>query len=106
VFWGSTQEILNSTAWSDLTIFENMLVGSCVRFQVILPNWIVPSIGVTGYYILNATLYLYKGPAPPNLTKIGLNPFHDNVTYSINLPRGTYRAVLLMYTEGGELDEF
>jgi hypothetical protein len=120
VFWGSTQEILNSTAWSDLTIFENMLVGSCVKFQVILPNWIVPSIGVTGYYILNATLYLYKGPAPPNLPNyfipiapnaygvslIGLNPFHDNVTYSINLPRGTYRAVLLMYTEGGELDEF
>jgi len=120
VFWGSTQEILNSTAWSDLTIFENMLSGSCVTFKALLPNWIVPSIGVTGYYIVNVTLYLYPGPEPSGLPNyfipiapnsygvslIGLNPFHDQVTFVTNIPSGTYRAVLLMYMEGGELDEF
>ncbi len=68
VFWGgSTQEILNSSAWSDLTIFENMLSGSCITFKALLPNWIVPSIGVTGYYIVNVTLYLYPGPEPNGL---------------------------------------
>lgn len=120
VFWGSTQEILNSTAWSDLTLFENMLAGNCVIFRAILPNWIVPSIGITGYYVVNITLYLYKGPEPSNLPNyfipiapnaygvslIGLNPFHDDITYMVNLPNGTYRALILMYMEGGELDEF
>ncbi|AFZ69860.1 Peptide N-acetyl-beta-D-glucosaminyl asparaginase amidase A [Caldisphaera lagunensis DSM 15908] len=119
IFWGSTQEILNSTAEADLTLFENLLKGP-VEFQIVLPNYIVPKIGVTGYYLLNATLYLYPGKSlsdlpnyfiPLFVNKLGysyvtLNPQNDLAMQSLNLPNGTQKAMLLLYEEGGYNDEF
>jgi len=119
VFWGSTQEILNSTAESDLTLFENLLQGN-VTFQIVIPNFIDNAIGITGIYKVNATLYLYPGPRPQglpnqfiplflnslNYSYIVLNPTHPSYSESLNIPNGTYRDLLLLYEEGGGNDEF
>ncbi|WP_292319889.1 peptide-N4-asparagine amidase [Caldisphaera sp.] len=119
IFWGSTQEILNSTSEADLTLFEKLLSGP-VEFQIVLPNYIAPKIGITGYYLVNVTLYLYNGTPPNNLpnyfiplftNNFGysytvLNPNNDIATQSIEIPNGTQKSMLLLYEEGGENDEF
>ena len=119
VFWGSTQEILNSTAYVDLTLFENLLQGP-VKFQIVLPNWIVPKLGINGHYNVNVTLYLYPGPRPQGLPNkfipLFLNNFgysrafltgsNDYAAYQVEVPNGTYRAWLILYEEGGAYDEF
>ncbi|MGC9210092.1 MAG: peptide-N4-asparagine amidase [Acidilobus sp.] len=119
VFWGSTQEILNSTAYVDLTLFENLLQGP-VKFQIVLPNWCVPKLKLTGHYNVNVTLYLYPGPRPAGLPNefipLFLNNFgysrafltgsNDYAEYTVHIPNGTYRAWLLLYEEGGAYDEF
>ena len=119
LLWGSTQEILNSTAEVDVTLFEKLLQGN-VRFQVMVPNGYAPSIGITGYYIANVSLLLYKGSPPPNLpnyfiplfvNKLGyssvtLNAYDDYAEEQVQIPNGTYRAWLLLYTKGSAYDEF
>ncbi|PMP91715.1 MAG: glycopeptidase [Caldisphaera sp.] len=119
VFWGSTQEILNSTSEADLTLFEKLLSGP-VKFQIVLPNYIEPSIGITGYYLVNVTLYLYPGNQPKGLpnyfiplftNNFGysyayLNPNYDIASQSLEIPNGTEKSMLLLYEEGGENDEF
>ena len=119
IFWGSTQEILNSTAFVDLTLFENLLQGP-VKFQIVLPNWCVPKLGLTGHYNVNVTLYLYPGPRPQGLPNkfipLFLNSFgysrafltgsDDYAAWRVQIPNGTYRAWLVLYEEGGAYDEF
>ena len=119
IFWGSTQEMLNSTAEVDLTLFENLLQGP-VRFQIVLPNYIAPRIGITGHYNLNMTLYLYPGPRPAGLPNYFIPLFVNSMGYShlfltaeddyaeeqVQIPNGTYRAWLLLYTKGSAYDEF
>ena len=119
IFWGSTQEILNSTSEVDLTLFERLLSGP-VEFQIVLPNYIAPKIGITGYYLVNVTLYLYNGSPPSNLpnyfiplftNSFGysytvLTPNKDIAMQSLNIPNGTEKSMLLLFEEGGENDEF
>ena len=119
VFWGSTQEINNSSATSDLTLFENMLKGR-VNFTVVLPNFLVPKLNITGKYSVNVTLLLYPGSEPKGLPNafipLGsksygyyqayLTPKEDLFQDNLTLPEGTFREAMLLYTEGGYLDEF
>jgi len=119
LLWGSTQEILNSTTAVDVTFFENLLRGP-VRFQLLLPNWYVPRIHITGYYEANLTLLLYNGTPPaglPNVfiplfvNKVGystvsLNAYRDYAEQQVTIPNGTYRAWLVLYTKGNAYDEF
>lgn len=120
IFWGSTQEINNSTASVDLTMFENLLVGRNVTFQAIIENFYDAKIGIMGVYHLNITLLLYPGIKPeglPNMfiplfvsnynySYIILNPLNPSVSQVVNIPNGTYMMKLLIYEEGGGLDEF
>ncbi|MGC9072096.1 MAG: peptide-N4-asparagine amidase [Acidilobus sp.] len=111
IFWGSTQEILNSTAIADVTFFENLLQGP-VDFQVTIPTIYNPSIGVRGYYIANVSLLLYNGSPPPGLPNkfeplwFFVNGNHDYASESVEIPNGTFRAWLILYTQGNLYDEF
>lgn len=119
VFWGSTQEFANSTAQADLTLFENLLQGN-VTFQMVIENYYDAKIGITGLYHLNLTLILYPGQRPqglPNefiplyMSKYGysyviLTPLMPSITQEVSIPNGTYKMALLLYEEGGALDEF
>ncbi|ACR43326.1 peptide-N4-asparagine amidase [Saccharolobus islandicus] len=119
IFWGSTQEFLNSTAETDLTMFENLLSGN-VTFQLVLENFYDAKIGITGIYKMNVTLYLYPGTPPKglpnyfiplflnkhNYSYVILNPLNDYISQNLTIPHGTYRMTLLLYEEGGGLDEF
>lgn len=119
LFWGSTQEIFNSTATVDVTYFENLLQGN-VTFQIVLINYLAPWIGITGVYYVNATLYLYPGNRPAGLPNyfiplflnqygvslVRLNQYVDTASQSVNLPIGTYRMFAYFYSEGLAYDEF
>jgi len=119
LLWGSTQEILNSTAQADVTYYQKLLEGT-VTFQVVLTNYIAPRIGITGYYLVNVTLYLYPGnpiPGLPNYfiplfvnrfgySAVALSPTNDFISQNISLPAGTYRMAAVFYTEGSQFDEF
>jgi len=119
IFWGSTQEMYNSTAASDITLYENMLRGN-VTFQIVLVNYYDASVGITGVYEVNASLYLYPGTPPAGLptafiplwvngfgySAVTLNPFQESLSEPVELPTGTYRVAALVYTEGGGNDEF
>ncbi|EZQ11099.1 glycopeptidase [Candidatus Acidianus copahuensis] len=125
IFWGSTQEINNSTAQVDVTMFENLLQGN-VTFEPVIQNYYDAKVGITGLYEMNITLYLYPGHKPVglpnefiplfvNFTPEGidfnysytiLNPKIPSVTQQISIPNGTYRMMSLIYEEGGGLDEF
>ncbi|MEM4746414.1 MAG: peptide-N4-asparagine amidase, partial [Metallosphaera sp.] len=122
VFWGSTQEILNSSASVDLTEFENLLKGN-VTFEPVLVNFYDAKVNITGVYLVNITLSLYPGNEPSGLPNVFiplfvngsfdynysyviLNPQVDSFTSHVNLPNGTYRVLAQIFEEGGGLDEF
>ncbi|WP_338604109.1 peptide-N4-asparagine amidase [Sulfolobus tengchongensis] len=119
IFWGSTQELLNSTAEADVTLFENLLSGN-VTFQLVLENFYDAKIGITGIYKMNVTLYLYPGTPPKglpnyfiplfvnkyNYSYVILNPLNNYISQNVSIPNGTYKMALLLYEEGGGLDEF
>ena len=122
VFWGSTQEILNSTASVDLTPFENLLQGN-VTFEPVLVNFYDAKVNITGLYLLNVTLFMYPGQKPYglpngfvplfvngtfhyNYSYVILNPSKSSYTSQVSLPNGTFRVSALLYEEGGGLDEF
>jgi hypothetical protein len=120
VFWGSTQEILNSTAEVDLTLLENFLKGN-VTFKIVLPNYYDKQLNITGVYKVTVKLLLYPGKAPSNLPTyviplfynhnltypmVVLNPSQPNVTQAVSFPKGTYNAMLVLYVKGGGYDEF
>ncbi|BCU69374.1 peptide-N4-asparagine amidase [Stygiolobus caldivivus] len=120
LFWGSTQEINNSTASVDLTMFENMIVGKNVTFQAVIENFYDAKLNITGLYHLNVTLLLYPGDKPeglPNMfiplfvskynySYVVLNPLNPSVSQCVEIPNGTYMMKMLLYEEGGGLDEF
>lgn len=125
IFWGSTQEIYNSTAEVDVTLFENLLQGN-VTFEAVIENFYAGKLGITGLYSLNITLYLYPGKKPEglpnafiplfvNVTEEKLNynysyviltPTFSSISRSYTIPNGTYRMVALIWEEGGGVDEF
>ena len=81
IFWGSTQELLNSTASTDVTMFENLLQGN-VTFQLVLENFYDAKIGITGIYKMNVTLYLYPGTPPKGLPNYFIPLFLNKYNYS------------------------
>jgi len=120
VLWGSTAQRYNWTATADLTLFYNLFKDE-VTVTLILPNWVVPRIGVTGRFLLNMTLLFYPGEKPdvPNVIvplwmgtwMEGLavaRPTLDkpNVTAPVTVPENVVKAKLLMFTEGLVYDEF
>ncbi|MDT7901718.1 MAG: peptide-N4-asparagine amidase [Acidianus sp.] len=125
IFWGSTQEINNSTAEADVTLFENLLQGN-VTFELVIQNYYDAKIGITGLYEMNVTLYLYPGQKPQglpngfipifvnatcehicyNYSYVILNPRMPARTQEIQIPNGTYRMMALIYEKGGGNDEF
>ncbi|BCU67016.1 hypothetical protein HS7_04530 [Sulfolobales archaeon HS-7] len=118
IFWGSTQEINNSTASVDMTEFENLLLQNAT-FEIFLPAYQDFKIGVTGIYLVNVTLYLYPGAVPPGLPNyfvplpgafgvslLSFNPLNDMYQTMVSIPNGTYRVQMMIYTEGGGNDEF
>ncbi|AWR98179.1 glycopeptidase [Acidianus sulfidivorans JP7] len=125
IFWGSTQEIQNSTAEVDVTMFENLLQGN-VTFEPVIQNYYDAKIGITGLYELNITLYLYPGPKPEglpngfiplfvnctlegidyNYSYVILSPSLPMVSASYTIPNGTYKMDALIWEEGGGVDEF
>jgi len=116
LFWGSTQEIANSTAVSDVTLFEKLLQGS-VSFEIVLVNYYYAPAGITGVYSVNVSLLLYPGAPPAGLpnefvplwvnrfgySAITLSSLSPSYTQSLELPNGTQRALALVYTEGGRV---
>ncbi len=113
IFWGSTPQRYNWTVTADVTLFYSILRGN-VTFEIWLPNAVVPSIGVTGRFLLNITLLLYPGEKPSNLpdTIIPLwkrEVFRKDISvksFEVNVPENTTRAVLLLYTKGNGYEEF
>lgn len=116
VLWGSTQEVRNSTTTVGLTEFLNMLHGN-VTFQFFLPAYQSKSLNITGIYTVTANLLLYNGTAPAYIPNymipldnrspiFRLSPSSDVFSTSLSLPQGSYREQMVMYTEGGGLDEF
>ncbi|MGC9105149.1 MAG: peptide-N4-asparagine amidase [Thermoprotei archaeon] len=120
VFWGSTQQIMNSTAEVDLTLLENFLKGN-VTFKIVLPNYYSKKYNLTGVYNVTVELLLYPGKPPANLPNYVIPLFYNpsltyplrvltpespNVTEAVKFPRGTYNAMLVLYLKGGGYDEF
>lgn len=122
IFWGSTQEINNSTTEADVTVFENLLRGN-VTFEAVIQNYYDVKVNITGLYELNMTLYLYPGAQPKglpnafiplfvnatvpyNYSYVVLSPLEDSYTCAVTIPNGTYKVQALIYEEGGGLDEF
>jgi hypothetical protein len=121
IFWGSTQEIHNSTAEAIVTPFENLLKGD-VTFDLVIENFYDAKVNITGLYEMNVSLLLYPGSVPYqlpnefiplfindsgyNYSYVVLNPIKDSVSSNVSIPMRTYKAQLLLYEEGGGLDEF
>lgn len=121
IFWGSTQEIHNSTAESVVTEFEDLLRGN-VTFQMVIENFYDAKVNITGLYEMNVTLYLYPGQPPKglpnefiplftsyypyNYSYVIVNPGMDTASSNVTIPNGTYKMQALLYEEGGGLDEF
>ncbi|MEW9492532.1 MAG: peptide-N4-asparagine amidase, partial [Candidatus Aramenus sulfurataquae] len=102
IFWGSTQEINNSTAEADVTVFENLLRGN-VTFEAVIQNYYDAKVNITGLYELNMTLYLYPGAQPKglpnafiplfvnatvpyNYSYVVLSPLEDSYTCAVTIP--------------------
>ncbi len=120
VLWGSTAQRFNWTVTADLTIFYSLFKDK-ITVTMILPNWVVPRIGVTGRFLVNLTLLFYPGKKPDvpdtiiplwsNAWIEGLavaRPTGDkpNVTVPVTVPDNVVKARLLLFTEGLSYDEF
>ena len=118
IYWGSTVQRLNSTAEADVTLFLNLFKGP-VNFSIVLTNFLAPSIGITGVFLVNITLYLYPGTPPSwvpdryvpifmdaNGNSIDeFTPGRTTINSSISIPENTYRAAIYLLTKPGRLDE-
>ena len=122
VVWGSTAQRFNWTVTGDITMFYPLFEDGAINVSMILPNWVVPQIGVTGRFLVNLTLYLYPGEKPSEapdaviplwmdswkegLAVARLTRTSPNVTAAISVPSNTYKARLVLFTEGLAYDEF
>ncbi len=118
IYWGSTVQRFNSTAEADVTLFLNLFKGS-VNFSIVLTNFLAPSIGITGVFLVNITLYLYPGTPPSWVPDRYVPIFRDangnsideftprrtTINSSISIPEDTYRAAIYLFTKPGRLDE-
>ncbi|MCE4613277.1 MAG: hypothetical protein F7C07_05540 [Desulfurococcales archaeon] len=122
VVWGSTAQRFNWTVMGDITMFYPLFEDGLINVSMILPNWVVPQIGVTGRFLVNLTIYLYPGEKPEEvpddviplwmdtwkqgLAVSQLTRTDPNVSSTISVPLNTYKARLVLFTEGLAYDEF
>ncbi|MEM0439425.1 MAG: peptide-N4-asparagine amidase [Sulfolobales archaeon] len=118
IYWGSTIQRFNSTAEADVTLFLNLFKGD-VNFSIVLANFLAPSIGITGIFLVNITLYLYPGKTPswvPDtyiplwgeaVPPIGsFTPDTLMLNTTLKIPDNAYRTALYLFAKPGRLDEF
>jgi len=117
---GTTAQRYNYAVITDVTYLYPLLLGKH-NITFILPNYVIPSLGLTGYFIANVTLLYY--PGQPSNPSTDIIPLWTNNRYSglawavltsskniaaqnITIPGNVTRAYLLLYTEGASFDEF
>jgi hypothetical protein len=117
---GTTAQRYNYAVITDVTYLYPLLLGKH-NITFILPNYVIPSLGLTGYFIANVTLLYY--PGQPSNPPTDIIPLWTNNRYSglawavltsskniatqnITIPGNITRAYLLLYTEGASFDEF
>ena len=119
---GTTVQRFNHTAFQDVTFLYPLLVGGGqANVTVALPNWNLPAWGLTGVFHVRVTILYYPGPKPAwvpdyviplwvnpgwGVARTVLTPDNPVAWQVVSLPRGTYRVLLLLYTEGASYDEF
>ncbi|MGC9122348.1 MAG: peptide-N4-asparagine amidase, partial [Thermogladius sp.] len=116
---GTTAQRFNYTLVADVTYLYPVLVGGSHNFTMILNNWVIPRQGLTGYYLVNASLLYYPGTPPPDVPDAVLPLWNTSgiawVTLStrqpvawqvVNIPSNAIQAFLYLYAEGASYDEF
>jgi len=123
LFIGTTAQRYNYAVITDVTHLYPLLTGKH-NFTFILGNYIIPSLGLTGYFVANVTLLYYPGQPQnpptdiiplwtngtnnlyPGLAWTRLTPSRNIATQNITIPGNLTKAYLLLYTEGAAFDEF
>ncbi|WP_434730893.1 peptide-N4-asparagine amidase [Thermogladius sp. KZ2Tp1] len=116
---GTTAQRFNYTLVADVTYLYPVLVGGPHNFTMILNNWVIPRLGLTGYFVVNASLLYYPGTPPPDVPDAVLPLWNTSgiawVTLStrqpvawqvVNIPSNAIQAFLYLYAEGASYDEF
>jgi hypothetical protein len=116
---GTTAQRFNYTLIADVTYLYPLLVGGSHNFTLILNNWVIPSLGLTGYFIVNASLLYYPGTPPPDVPDVivplwnnsgiswfVLNSGQPSAWQVVNLQGNFVQALLYLYAEGASYDEF
>lgn len=121
---GTTAQRYSYTVVSDVTFLYPLLVGSH-NFTFVLTNYVIPRLGLTGYFVANVTLLYYPGEKAVNtpthvlpLWSSGVNNWKSGIGWAVLSPSKNValqnvtisgnitKAYLLLYTEGASYDEF
>ncbi|MGC8947915.1 MAG: peptide-N4-asparagine amidase [Thermoprotei archaeon] len=121
---GTTAQRYSYTVISDVTFLYHLLTGAH-NFTFVLINYVIPSLGLTGYFVANVTLLYYPGEKPSNIAtdvvplwSSGINNWRSGVAWAVltssknialqnvTIPGNITKAYLLLYTEGASYDEF
>ncbi len=121
---GTTAQRYDYTVISDVTFLYPLLTGAH-NFTFVLINYVIPRLGLTGYFVANVTLLYYPGEKPLNipttvvpLWSSGVNNWRSGVAWAVltssknatlqnvTIPGNITKAYLLLYTEGASYDEF
>ncbi|MEM4912613.1 MAG: peptide-N4-asparagine amidase [Desulfurococcaceae archaeon] len=116
VFWGSTTMSGNFTAEVDVTLFKELFKG-VLNVTIYLPNWIIPEMGLTGYFRINITLRActLSGKArglPDRFIPLWRAELIRNIgvegssSTMIDIPEDACRVLLFLRTKGRGADEF
>jgi len=117
-FWGSTSQLSTTVAEADITHLLSILRG-CVNISVILSNWVIPQIGLTGVYRVNISILLFPGNPDIHIPDLiiplwsngqiswaVLNPVNSSTSQTVKLPRNVSRVLMMLYIKGSRSDEF
>ncbi len=124
--FGSTVQRFNQTVVVDVTHLYNIIVGKpTINVTVVLRNWAIPALGLTGAFSVYLKLLLYPGPKPeglpddvvplfayssrtawPGVSNVWLDRANPLAWEILRLPMDVSRALLILYTEGFSFDEF
>lgn len=117
---GTTAQRYNYAVITDVTYLYPLLLGKH-NITFILPNYVIPRLGLTGYFIANVTLLYYPGQPsnpPTDIIPLWTNNRYPGLAWAvlisskniaaqnITIPGNVTRAYLLLYTEGASFDEF
>ncbi|MEZ0393880.1 MAG: peptide-N4-asparagine amidase [Desulfurococcaceae archaeon] len=111
---GTTAQRFNWTVSYDVTYLYPLLVGGTHTFVLRVPNWVIPRLGLVGYFVVNATLLYYPGQPPPDApdaivplwTWVALSRSTPYAIANATVPSNAVRALLYVFTEGASYDEF